>query len=136
MRHKINQRLENISNECAQQTQMDQAVLKNVLVEERMPEKTETYLKFLECSYKKQHYVDDNNLISYSTIENFLKQFIDSGDLRTVMAPCEKLQEGASVGEKAFNAGNCILTQLKELEARTKNESSESTESSEEQNKV
>lgn len=98
-----------------------------------MPEKSQTYLNYLECLYKQQNYFDDKGFVAYSTIENYLSTLYDSSRLRKAIQPCENVQVGTTLGERAYHAGKCIIANLRTLEDES---NSSSLESSEEKNTI
>ncbi|KAK9687538.1 PBP/GOBP family [Popillia japonica] len=81
-----------ITTDCSQQTRMDIDTLKNILKTGKMPEKSQTYLNYLECLYKQQNYFDEKGFVAYSTIENYLSTLYDSSGLRKAIQPCENVQ--------------------------------------------
>nr|AZL87168.1 odorant binding protein 26 [Holotrichia oblita] len=119
-----------INEECSKQTGISNDVAKNLTSTQQMPKPSETYYKFLECLYKRQNYFDDDGNVSYRNIENFLSNYYEKSILRKAMAPCEDLQVGTSLGERAYNAGSCIIKNLVTIEAQEDGESINSSEES------
>ncbi|GJQ76315.1 hypothetical protein Trydic_g2039 [Trypoxylus dichotomus] len=114
----IDQNLNNISKTCVNETGMDTNVLKNIMITGIIPQQSKTYLNFLECLYKKQNYFDEGGSISYSTIENYLSRYYDISIVKKALSPCESIQLGSTLGEKAYNAGKCIIGHLQALETK------------------
>nr|AKI84363.1 OBP5 [Holotrichia parallela] len=119
-----------INEACSKETGISNDISKNLTTTGTMPEPSETYFKFLECLYKRQGYFDEQGNVSYSNIENFLSNYYEKGILRKAMAPCESVPVGSSLGERAYNVGNCIIKKLTLMEAQEDEDSINSSEES------
>nr|XP_022911300.1 uncharacterized protein LOC111422324 [Onthophagus taurus] len=119
--------IKSISKTCIQKSNMDVETLKRIGSARSFPKPTKEYLNFLECSYSKQGYLDNDGLISYSTIEDFILDYYDKETVKLAIEPCVVDQTGENGAERAYNTAKCLITNLELLEQKYNNEIIENT---------
>nr|ALP75942.1 odorant binding protein 29 [Holotrichia parallela] len=114
--------IKQINQNCLKSSEMDSGIIKNIVSYDTFPKPSDKYTKYLECMYVKQGYLDEDGLISYETIEDFILDFYDFDTVKSAIEPCIVLQEGKSGGERAYNAAKCLIRNLESLEKRQEKE--------------
>lgn len=93
-----------------EQTKVDEKSIQMVITQQIIP-KDPVYPKFLECSYRKQNYLNKDGKIQFQNIIRFLSRYYKKDDLK-VLNVCGELKQTDSGSENAINALNCILPKL------------------------
>nr|XP_022911295.1 uncharacterized protein LOC111422320 [Onthophagus taurus] len=105
--------VDEIRKKCKLETGMDGAILDKISLKQKLPEPTETYLKYIECSYKNQGFLNGEDHIVFESIKEMLETFYPSTDLDAILERCKAEQQGLNIpAERAYKAARCIINGL------------------------
>ncbi|CAG9820871.1 unnamed protein product [Phaedon cochleariae] len=105
---------EQMGLDCLGEVNIKREVIDRILKTQKFPRGNQKYMDFLACSYKKQGFQSQEGQILYDNINDFLSRYYRRNDLK-IMDNC-KSTTGNNHGERAFNAMECIISDLKRID--------------------